>query len=162
MTGFVGQISLAPYAFAGFAAFAMVRLRRRRACGFPFSPHGRGRWSPALLGVLVGLPAVKVRGLNLAIVTLGAAVAIQELLFKWDWFVGDSAPREVPDPVARWPLDLTISAAGDAYPRIAFGLLCIGVLAGVRAGGRQPAPRAPPASRGSRCGPTSKPRRPPV
>ena len=75
----------------------------------------------------MGLPAVKVRGLNLAIVTLGAAVAIQELLFKWDWFVGGTS-AQVPEP-AVGPIDLSITAAGDAYPRVAFGLMCVVVLA---------------------------------
>lgn len=126
VTGFVGQISLAPYAFAGFAAFSMVRLSDL-GLPFPLAPVAAVALT-GLLGLLVGLPAVKVRGLNLAIVTLGAAVAIQELLFKWDWFVGSVASTEIPEPVIG-PVDLTISAAGDAYPRVAFGLFVLAVLA---------------------------------
>ncbi len=126
VTGFVGQISFAPYAFAGFAAFAMVRFESG-GLPFPLAPLAAVVVT-GLLGVLVGLPAVKVRGLNLAIVTLGAAVAIQELLFKWDWFVGDIGRTEIPEPKVG-PIDFTIKAAGDAYPRVAFGLLCVGVLA---------------------------------
>ena len=126
LTGFVGQISLASYAFAGFAAFTMVKLSDA-GLPFPLSPLLAAALT-CLLGILVGLPAVKVRGLNLAIVTLGAAVAIQELLFKWDWFVGSIAATEVPEP-SIGGLDLTIRASGDDYPRAAFGLLCIVVLA---------------------------------
>lgn len=126
LTGFVGQISLASYAFAGFAAFAMVKLSDA-GIGFPFAPLVAAGLTVAL-GLLVGLPAVKVRGLNLAIVTLGAAVAIQELLFKWDWFVGSVAATQVPEPGVG-PLNLGIRAAGSDYPRVAFGLLCIAVLA---------------------------------
>ncbi len=125
VTGFVGQISFAPYAFAGFAAFAMVRFEDA-GLGFPFSPLAAVLLT-GVLGALVGLPAVKVRGLNLAILTLGAAVAIQELLFKWTWFVGDAGRAEVPDP-AFGGVNLTINGPGDAYPRAAFGLLCAGVL----------------------------------
>ena len=125
VTGFVGQISLAPYAFAGFAAFSMVRLTDA-GLPFPIAPLVAVALT-GCLGVLVGLPAVKVRGLNLAIVTLGAAVAIQELLFKWDWFVGGTS-AQVPEP-AVGPIDLSITAAGDAYPRVAFGLMCVVVLA---------------------------------
>lgn len=126
VTGFVGQISLAPYAFAGFAAFSMVRLDSA-GLPFPLSPLAAVLLT-GVLGALVGMPAVKVRGLNLAIVTLGAAVAIQELLFKWDWFVGSVTSTDIPEPTVG-PIDLTIRAAGDAYPRSAFGLLCVGVLA---------------------------------
>jgi ABC-type branched-subunit amino acid transport system permease subunit len=126
VTGFVGQISLAPYAFAGFAAFSMVRLSDA-GLPFPVAPTVAVLLTAAL-GVLVGLPAVKVRGLNLAIITLGAAVAIQELLFKWDWFVGSVARTQIPRPEIG-PIDLTISAPGDAYPRIAFGVMVLVVLA---------------------------------
>ena len=126
LTGFVGQISLASYAFAGFAAFAMVKLSEA-GLPFPFAPLAAAGLT-AVLGLLVGLPAVKVRGLNLAIVTLGAAVAIQELLFKWDWFVGSVAATKVPEPEVG-PWNLGIRAAGTDYPRAAFGILCIVVLA---------------------------------
>jgi ABC-type branched-subunit amino acid transport system permease subunit len=126
VTGFVGQISLAPYAFAGFAAFTMVKLTDA-GVPFPLSPLLATALT-GLLGALVGLPAVKVRGLNLAIITLGAAVAIQELLFKWEWFVGSIAGAEVPEP-SIGPLDLTIRAPGDGFPRAAFGLMCLAVLA---------------------------------
>ncbi len=125
VTGFVGQISLASYAFAGVAAFSMVKLTNA-GLGFPVAPLLAVLLTGAL-GVVVGIPAVKVRGLNLAIVTLGAAVAIQELLFKWEWFVGSITSTEVPEPVVG-PIDLGISASGDAYPRAAFGVLCIIVL----------------------------------
>ena len=76
--------------------------QRTARCGLPFplAPLAAVVVT-GLLGVLVGLPAVKVRGLNLAIVTLGAAVAIQELLFKWDWFVGDIGRTEIPDTVPK-------------------------------------------------------------
>ncbi len=125
LTGFVGQISLASYAFAGVAAFTMVRLSDA-GVPFPLAP-GLAVVATCGLGVLVGIPAVKVRGLNLAIVTLGAAVAIGELLFKWEWFVGSITATEVPEP-GIGPLDLGISAPGDAYPRAAFGLMCLVVV----------------------------------
>ncbi len=125
LTGFVGQISLASYAFAGVAAFTMVRLSDA-GVPFPLAP-GLAVVATCGLGVLVGIPAVKVRGLNLAIVTLGAAVAIGELLFKWEWFVGSITATEVPEP-GIGPLDLGISAPGDAYPRATFGLMCLVVV----------------------------------
>ena len=119
LTGFVGQISLAPFAFAGVAAFSLVRLG---AAGVPFP------LAPLLavvitivLGLLVGIPAVRVRGMNLAIATLGAAVAIEQLVFKWPWFVGD---HDVPAPKVG-PFDLSISGRGDLYPRAAFGIMVV-------------------------------------
>jgi ABC-type branched-subunit amino acid transport system permease subunit len=125
LTGFVGQISFATYAFAGFAAFALVKVSDA-GLPFPVGPVVAVALAGAL-GLLVGLPAVRVRGLSLAIVTLGAAVAISELLFRWSWFAGSATGATVDSP-ALGGLDLGIRARGDAYPRAAFGLLCVAVL----------------------------------
>jgi branched-chain amino acid transport system permease protein len=125
LTGFVGQISLASYAFAGVAAFVMVKLHDA-GVPFPLSPVLAALVTCGL-GALVGLPAVRVRGLSLTIVTLGAAVAIQELLFRWEWFVGSVTGTPVPEPTLAGA-DLSIRAAGEDFPRTAFTLLCVGVL----------------------------------
>ncbi|MBL8778931.1 MAG: ABC transporter permease [Acidimicrobiales bacterium] len=127
LTGYVGQISLAPLAFAGVAAFSMVKLTNDFGVPFPIAPL-LGALIAAGVGALAGLPAVRVRGLNLAIVTLAAAVAIEELIFKWDWFTGGLGGSTVPEPTL-FGIDLGISARGDAYPRPAFGLLCLAVVA---------------------------------
>ena len=123
LTGFIGQISLAPLAFAGVAAFAMVKLTDDFGVPFPLAPL-LGAVIAAGVGAVAGLPAVRVRGLNLAIVTLAAAVAIEELIFKWDWFTGGLGGTTVPEP-RLFGVDLGIAARGDAYPRPAFGLLCL-------------------------------------
>lgn len=126
LTGFIGQISLAPLAFAGVAAFAMVKLTDDFGVPFPMAPL-LGAVIAAGVGAVAGLPAVRVRGLNLAIVTLAAAVAIEELIFKWDWFTGGLGGTTVPEP-RLFGVDLGIAARGDAYPRPAFGLLCLMVV----------------------------------
>ena len=127
LTGYVGQISLAPLAFAGVAAFSMVKLTNDFGVPFPIAPL-LGAAIAAGVGVLAGLPAVRVRGLNLAIVTLAAAVAIEELIFKWAWFTGGLGGTTVPEPTL-FGIDLGIAARGDAYPRPVFGLLCLVVVA---------------------------------
>jgi branched-chain amino acid transport system permease protein len=119
LTGFIGQISFAPFAFAGVAAFSLIKLGDF-GVPFPIAPLVAALIT-AGLGVLLGIPAVRVRGMNLAIATLGAAVAIEQLLFKWEWFVGSTT---VPDP-AVGPVDLSIGAIGDAYPRGQFGALVV-------------------------------------
>lgn len=123
LTGYVGQISLAPFAFAGIAAFATAKLAGDLHVAFPFAPIIAALIATAV-GVLLGLPAVRVRGMNLAIATLAAAVAVEELLFGWSWFTGGLSGTEVPTPEV-FGLDLGISATGDAFPRPAFGILCV-------------------------------------
>lgn len=122
VTGYVGQISLAQYAFAGLAAFTTAKLAVG-GLGFP--------WAPLLavlltlvVGVLVGIPAVRVRGMTLALATLGAAVAIEQLVFASPDLNGIS---DVPAP-RFLGIDFGFIAAGDDNFRAAFGLLALGVL----------------------------------
>ena len=81
LTGYTGQLSLAQYALAGIGAFAAAKL---------VAAHG-WRFEPALLaGVLVamaigfvfGLPALRTRGVNLAVVTFGLGFAVLQLVFS--------------------------------------------------------------------------------
>jgi branched-chain amino acid transport system permease protein len=127
LTGYVGQISLMPMALAGISAFAMVRFTADWHIPFPLAPLLAGLLAVAI-GVVVGLPAVRVRGMNLAIATLAAATAIEELILKWTWFTGGEAGSTV-EPPTLFGLDLGISAPGAANNRPAFGILCIVVLA---------------------------------
>jgi len=121
LTGYVGQISLAPFAFAGVAAFSLAKLSAWDV-PFPLAPVIAVAATVAL-GIAVGIPASRVRGLNLAITTLGAAVAIEQLLFKWRPFV--AAGSDGPARPGIGGLDLGISARGSGYPRVAFGLFAI-------------------------------------
>ena len=76
---------------------------------------------------MIGLPAVRVRGMNLAIATLAAATVVEELVLKWSWFSGGLGGASVPRP-RLFGIDLGIGAAGSAFPRPAFGVLCLVVL----------------------------------
>lgn len=129
LTGYVGQISLAPFAFAGIAAFGVARLS---AWGVPFPVAPLiAVLATGVVGVAVGLPATKIRGMHLAVATLGAAVAIEQLLFKWRSFV-DPGVHGATEP-RLFGIDLGIAARGADYPRPAFGLLVV-VVAVVAAG----------------------------
>jgi len=123
LTGYVGQISLMPMALAGVAAFAMIRLSSDWGIPFPLSPVLAATIAVAV-GLVAGVPAVRLRGMNLAIATLAAAVAIEELVLKWGWFTGGLGGADVPQPEL-FGIDLGITAAGDAFPRKAFGIVCV-------------------------------------
>jgi ABC-type branched-subunit amino acid transport system permease subunit len=126
LTGYVGQISLMPMALAGVAAFTMIRLSADWGLPFPVAPILASLLAVAV-GLVAGVPAVRVRGMNLAIATLAAAVAIEQLLLKWDTFTGGAGGSRVPAPDL-FGFDLGVSAAGADFPRKPFGLLVIAVL----------------------------------
>jgi ABC-type branched-subunit amino acid transport system permease subunit len=126
LTGYVGQISLMPMALAGISAFSMVKLSGEWHIPFPFAPLLAALVAVGI-GLIAGAPALRVRGMNLAIATLAAAVAIEELLLKWSWFTGGGAGSRV-EPPSIFGIDLGISAVGLDDNRPAFGILCIVVL----------------------------------
>ncbi|HEX9623068.1 MAG TPA: branched-chain amino acid ABC transporter permease/ATP-binding protein [Streptosporangiaceae bacterium] len=81
LTGYVGQISLAQMTFAGLGAYFCSRFVDDMGVPFPFSIIAAGL-ATGIGGVILGLPALRVRGVNLAVVTLGAAVAVDSLIFN--------------------------------------------------------------------------------
>jgi sulfate-transporting ATPase len=87
LTGYGGQLSLAQFAIAGFGAFVAGRLAATQ--GLPFwiaAPIGVAATVP--LGVLFALPAVRTRGINLAVVTLGLGSALELLVFDNPSYTG--------------------------------------------------------------------------
>jgi branched-chain amino acid transport system permease protein len=131
LTGYVGQLSLAQLALAGVAGFSLARLQNDLHVPFPLSPLLAASCA-AVVGLLVGLASRRVRGIDLAVVTLAAGVAVEELLFKNAALTGGAAGSTV-KPARLLGLDLAIGRSGSDYPRLAFGLLVLGVLAAAAA-----------------------------
>ena len=136
VTGLVGQVSFAPYAFAGIGAFTVIRLD---PMPFPIAPLLGGIVAVAV-GLIMGLLAVRVRGSQLAVATLAGSLAIEELVFRWSWFSGGDLGARMPRP-SLFGLDLGIGAVGAAYPRRAFVVttlvvlaLCLLMVLGIRQG----------------------------
>jgi ABC-type branched-subunit amino acid transport system permease subunit len=95
--GFVGQVSLAQVALAGVCGFVVSRLVRQAGVGFPWGPLA-GSVAAACLGLLIGMSALRVRGVSLAVVTLAGAVAIERFGFQnTTWGAGSyGSPVEQP------------------------------------------------------------------
>jgi branched-subunit amino acid ABC-type transport system permease component len=125
ITGYVGQISLAPMAFAGVAGFTVIHLASG-GVPFPFATLGAALVA-TVLGVLVGLPITRVRGMSLAVATLAIAVAIEGLVLASPSFSGGPAGMSAPRP-SLFGFDLGIGALGDANFRPAFGFTVLVVL----------------------------------
>lgn len=80
LTGYLGQISLATTAFAGTAGFLLSKLGTSWGVPFPFDMVLAVAGATAA-GVVVGIPALRIRGAQLAVVTLAAAIALQNFVF---------------------------------------------------------------------------------
>lgn len=133
VTGYLGQISLAQMTIAGFAGFVLSRITERIGLPFPIAPLIAAAVA-SVFGVLVGLPALRVRGVNLAIVTLAGSIAVQEFVFKNSFFVGDLSSGGAPVPRPElFGLNLGLRSDDDPYRPI-FGVMVTIVVALVAIG----------------------------
>jgi len=80
IAGFVGQVSLAQVTLAGVSGFTVSHLIVSAHIGFPWGPIF-ATLVAALLGLIVGISALRVRGVSLAVVTLAGVVAIEQFGF---------------------------------------------------------------------------------
>jgi ABC-type branched-subunit amino acid transport system ATPase component/ABC-type branched-subunit amino acid transport system permease subunit len=120
LTGFAGQLSLGQFAFVAVGAVVGGRAHQ---LGYP-------EWMAALYAVgagglialVIGLPALRIRGVFLAVATLAFAVAAPEWLYGQHWLVhvaGSTTSLELPRP--RW---LGI----DFGPELHYYWLCLAAL----------------------------------
>jgi branched-chain amino acid transport system permease protein len=114
LTGYVGQISLAQMSFAGISAFLVSKMTMEAPIKIPlpFStkmltiipetpfpiPIIIGGIVAMLVGIIVAIPALRVRGVNLAIVTLAFAVAVDKVVFANKSVNGGFAGAQVEAP----------------------------------------------------------------
>ena len=123
LTGLTGQISLAQAALAGLAGFALSKLTER-GIGFPWSILIAALIA-AVFGVVVGLPALRIRGARLAIVTLALAVAIEKFLFRNPSFAATGG-EPIPD-ASLFGINLSVRE-GRNIARWEFGVMVLVVL----------------------------------
>jgi branched-chain amino acid transport system permease protein len=97
LTGFVGQISVVQLALAGVAGFVISHLAVNAGIAFPIAPI-IGTAAAVALGMLTAVSAVRVRGVSLAVVTLAAAVAIENFGFDNPTWGGGQTGSPVPTP----------------------------------------------------------------
>ena len=129
LAGYVGQVTLAELTFAGFSAFMLARFSVRWDLPFPWSPLAAIACT-TVVGTLASLPAVRIRGIQLAIVTVAAATAIEQVLFRSPSFTGVGGMALVRKPrVFGFNLGIIPDGHGQ-YPNRAFGVFVLVVAAG--------------------------------
>jgi branched-chain amino acid transport system permease protein len=97
LTGFVGQISVVQLSLAGVSGFTISHLAVNAGIGFPFALI-IGTAAALVLGMVTAVSALRVRGVSLAVVTLAAAVAIENFGFTNPTWGGGQTGSPVPEP----------------------------------------------------------------
>jgi branched-chain amino acid transport system permease protein len=130
--GFVGQISVVQLALAGVAGFTMSHLTTDVGgvwAKFPISLL-IGASVATIVGLLIAVSALRVRGVSLAIVTLSAAVALEQFGFLNARWGGGDQGSPVKQP-ALGGLDLSpggpFRGVDDKIPSPTFGFLVLAV-----------------------------------
>ncbi len=96
LTGWVGQISLAQAALMGVGAFTAAQITNHGPkLEYPLHAIVAGA-AAALVAVAIGIFALRIRGLYLAIATLGFAWALQASFLEWKPFSGGFNGVQVP------------------------------------------------------------------
>jgi branched-chain amino acid transport system permease protein len=120
LTGLVGQVSLAQLAFAGFSAFMLSRFDE--ALPFPLGPIA-AIGVTTVVGTVVSIPALRVRGILFAIVSYSVAVVFDEVLFRSPTFVGRGGMASV-EPPRLMGIDLGVVGTGQ-FPSRVFGVVML-------------------------------------
>jgi sulfate-transporting ATPase len=126
LTGYAGQLSLGQMALAGIAA--LVAGRVNQSTGWPFLVVALiGVLAAVGAGVLFALPALRSRGVTLAVVTLGLGIAVDKVIFSNPEYTGGISGTEVDPPdLFGW------SFASAAHPeRYAFVVIAVFVVVAI-------------------------------
>ena len=98
LTGYAGQLSLGSAAFMAVGAFATYNFMIRIP-GIPLLlALVLGGLMAALVGILFGLPSLRIKGFYLAVATLAAQFFIEWALTKFGWFTNYSSSGVISAP----------------------------------------------------------------
>jgi ABC-type branched-subunit amino acid transport system ATPase component/branched-subunit amino acid ABC-type transport system permease component len=89
VTGYAGQISLATYAFMGIGALVGAHAVGSWGLGYPMTIV-LGTVGGGVAGLLMGLPAIRVRGIDLTVATLVFSIVIANTVFVSSTFIGNN------------------------------------------------------------------------
>jgi branched-chain amino acid transport system permease protein len=95
LTGFTGQISLGNAAFLSVGAYATAYLGGKLGLPFPVVIPAAGVLT-ALVGMVFGVPSLRLKGLYLAVATLAAHFVIEFTVTHWEAVTGGVNGQSVP------------------------------------------------------------------
>ncbi len=93
LSGFTGQISLGHAAFLAVGAYTEGVLAAK-GWPFPFS-MAAAALTAGIVGVIVGTPALRVKGIYLAIATMAFNIIVEEVLARWESMTGGNTGLQV-------------------------------------------------------------------
>jgi branched-chain amino acid transport system permease protein len=123
LSGFTGQFSLGHAAFLGVGAYTQAALTH---AGVPFVfALVAAAGASALAGVIVGLPALRLKGIYLGIATLAFGFIVEEVFARWEKVTGGNAGMHLKAPdLFGWTL-----SSGESFYALCLVLTVLATLA---------------------------------
>jgi branched-chain amino acid transport system permease protein len=104
LAGFTGLFSMGHAAFLGVGAYTQAVLTNQ-GIPFPVALVAAALLS-AVVGIVVGLPALRVKGIYLGIATLSFGFIVEEVLARWESVTGGNAGIHVKVPaIGNWKIE---------------------------------------------------------
>ena len=125
VTGYAGQLSLAQMGLAGTGAWICARLVADHGLPFELAILA-GVLGAIPIGILVGLPSLRTRGVNLAIATLGLALVLEAQILNNSSRTGGITGLQIGTPTL-FGIDLDPVAHPERYAIAA--IICCAVVA---------------------------------
>jgi branched-chain amino acid transport system permease protein len=97
LIGYAGQISIGHAAFMAIGAYLTAILTKNFNIPFIITIFLSGGVA-GLFGIVLGFPALRLKGFYLAIATMAFGVAIEKILAAWDYVGGHTGFVNVPNP----------------------------------------------------------------
>jgi len=98
LTGYTGQLSVGSAAFMAVGAFAAYNFQLRIP-GLPLLvSFALGGFTAAAIGIVFGLPSLRIRGFYLVVSTLAAQFFVEWLLTKFSWFSNENPSGVISSP----------------------------------------------------------------
>lgn len=98
LTGFAGQLSLGTGAFMGVGAYACYKMVTLMPWMNPIAAILLSGFFSAGIGVMFGIPSLRIKGFYLAIATLAAQFFLVWLFEKWAWLYNYNASGAIQVP----------------------------------------------------------------
>jgi len=111
LTGFTGLVSLGQAAFMGVGAYTVALMEMKLGTPFLLNLLVAGVIA-AVIGIIVGLPSLRVKGLYLAIATIAASVILHFVFANWTEVTGGVSGLSMP-PASIFGVELV--SANEVY-----------------------------------------------
>ena len=123
VTGYAGQLSLAQFALAGAGAWIAARLVVNYDVPFELAAL-IGVAGAIPVGLVVGLPALRSRGVNLAVATLGLALVLESLILNNGRRTGGITGTQIGSPRI-FGIDIDTTRHAERYAMVSLACLVV-------------------------------------